>query len=132
MMCRRKDEYSYNFGYGRMYYLRYTIAKEIFKDKFDIYERWLKTNEKTPADELNNICEEFREVAGLATYEFLTQPDCEGKLTLKQVKEIYDKIKDSKADLSMCYSGDYTEERYTDFLDLCKVCIENHRGIEWF
>lgn len=129
-MVRGKEK-SYDFGYGKMYTLRYRIAREIFKDKFYIYEEWLKTNDYTPKEELSKICNSFREVAGLAAYDFLTQTDCGGKLTLKQVKEIYNKIKDSKEDLSMCYAGSYTEERKADFLRLCEECIQSHRGLWW-
>lgn len=130
--CRKKGAKAYDFGCGRFIGLRETIAKEILQDKFSVYEDWFRTTDETPYDVLDQTCEALWKAAGAAAYDFLTQSDCGGKLTLKQVKEIYAKIKDSKADLSMCYGAWYTEESKSDFLNLCKECIEAHRGLEWY
>ncbi len=127
-----KGALEYDFGYGRMFSLRETIAKEVLKDKFYVYTEWLKTNHKTPKDELSKICENLRKAVGLSVYSFLTQSDCDGKLTLKEVKDIYEKIKDSKANLSLCYGAWYDEESDKDFINLLEDCIEHKRGLKWF
>lgn len=132
MRCRKKGAEEYDFGCGRFIGLRRTVAKEILQDKFDIYEDWFITTEETSKDVLHQKCEALWTAAGAAAYDFFTQSDCGGKLTLKQVKEIYAKIKDSKEDFSMCYAAWYTEEHKSDFLNLCKECIEAHRGLEWY
>lgn len=130
--CCKKGAKEYDFGCGRFVRLRKAIAEEILQDKFDIYEDWFSTTEQTPKDVLHQKCKALRTAAGVAAYDFFTQPDESGKLTLKQVEEIYEKIKDSKADLSMCYGLYYAKEREADFLNLCKECIACRKGLEWY
>ena len=132
MRCRKKGAKGYDFGCGRFIGLRKTVAKEILHNEFSVYEDWSRTTDETPKVALHKRCAALWKAAGAAAYDFFTQSDCGGKLTLKQVKEIYAKIKDSKADLSMCYGAWYTEESKSDFLNLCKECIEAHRGLEWY
>ena len=132
MKARYKDAPEYDFGYGIFFNLRRTIAEEILKDKFYIYTEWLETNRKTPKDVLHKKCEALEKAVGLSVYLFLMQPDSDGKLTLKQVKDIYEKIKDSKANLSLCYEYWHSKERDKDFINLLEDCIEHKCGLKWY
>ena len=123
---------SYDGGYGTFYRLRNKFAKAIFNDElFKIYEEWLKTDEDTPNELLDEICKSLYS-ENPTLYNFITQSDGGGKLTPKECKELYLLIKDSQEDFSFCYDAYHKSEMKDDIKKLLYDCWKHHSNLVWF
>ena len=128
---------SFDMGYGGFYDFRTTICKiydaelgalyadHIFGDSEHEHERIRKINEVLSDERFNDEDEDL--------IDFFFASDCEGKISHKTCKKIYDLIKDVdfgndgfQYALMRHSDGDY--EALKRFL---KNCYSNHRKMRW-
>lgn len=86
-------EDTYDCGYLTFGNFRIQLAKTYNEELGELYEKWIK--ESLSDEELKRINEIIPH--GLAI--FLTHSDCDGKLTPKECRLIYEDIKDLKMDM---------------------------------
>lgn len=127
-----KDSKSYTTGAGLFAILRKNVAKAVLGDGYSLYTNWLETTEETPRELLHIHCKSLYDAAGDGVYNFLVQSDLKGKLTPKQVREVYERIKDSDYDYSLCYIFHRTPESKRDFINLLEACIAHRSGLKWY
>lgn len=126
-----KGSPEYSAGYTAFYDLRCRIAKAIMKDGYQIFEAWTKTTHKDSLDYVKMLNEAIYSY-GEAFYEFTTSSDCEGSISYKQCKELYEQLKDKDVDLSFCYYGFKTDESKNDIKNLLKDCYSHRARLIWF
>lgn len=113
----RKD--TYHGGYMRFANYRIKIAKSFNKKLGQIYEKqFLNMNYNFTKDEieqLNNLSNNNLDI-------FLWHSDCDGKLTPKECKLIYDELKNIDIQ-DLEYSNEYTMHEL--WLNMLKYCCKN-------
>lgn len=127
-----KGSPSYTTGCGLFAELRKNVAKAVLGDSIGIYTDWLSTDNDTPKEELHAHCKALYEAGGDALYNFVTQSDTGGKLTNIQCKKLYEKIKDSDLDFSLCYLFFHNDTTKKDFIKLLGLCVEHNCGLKWY
>ena len=123
-----KGALSLDGGCGTFYRLRHKVAKAVLGSDYCYYEQWIKTDDNTPKDQLHALCKAIYSRSE-ALWRFVSQNDCEGKLSYKDCGVLYEKIKDSSENFSFCYDAYYTDEQRQDFIKLLKGCY-SHRARE--
>ena len=116
----------FDMGYGGFLSLREFIGEELAGEA---YTTWAKTNDSTSKETLHIICKALHSILGDATYNFLTQTDCEGELTHRECKEMLDKIKP----LTNNYYYGYwkREHSFEDFKTLLQYCYSHRTKLVW-
>lgn len=120
----RKD--TYHCGYIRFNLYRKKVASAYNERLGELYEKTFK-DELQPEEikEWNNLCNNDLDI-------FLWHSDCDGKLTPKECKKIYDAMKDLKVEMQ---GHNYIEMNYYDmhqlWLNMLKHCYK-HRVNMWF
>ena len=127
-----KGSPSFTFGAGQFANLRQNVAKAILGDRISIYTEWLATDEQTPKDKLSRKCRALYDAIGDAAYNFVVQSDCEGKLTIKQTRELYEAIKNKPGNWSLRYLFYQKPENKNDFIELLRSCTENKSKLVWY
>lgn len=84
---------TYDCGYFSFFNFRKQLAKTFDENLGFLYEKWI--NEGLTEEE----CNQFTEICPDGLGIFLTHSDCDGKLSPKECRMIYDDIKDLKMDL---------------------------------
>lgn len=120
----RKD--TYHCGYIKFNLYRKKVASAYNERLGELYEKTFK-DELQPEEikEWNNLCNDDLDI-------FLWHSDCDGKLTPKECKKIYDAMKDLKVEMQ---GHNYIEMNYYDmhqlWLNMLKHCYK-HRVNMWF
>ena len=122
----KKCPIEFDMGYGSFLSLRKFIGEELAGQA---YLNWLKTDDSTPKDRLHRICELFHTFVGDATYNFLTQSDCDGELSYKECKEVLNNIKDLTNDDTYGYI--YCQHSFEDFKELLQYCYSHRTKLMW-
>ena len=127
-----KGDLSFSCGYGIFRNLRETVAKVMLKDKYNLYQEWLATNEYTSKEELHEKCWALYKVCGNKLYYFLTSSDIEGKGSIYLVRQLLFHLRHSDEDFSLCYGIEWNKERKRDFIDLLEYCDKLNCGFKWY
>jgi hypothetical protein len=120
----RKD--TYHCGYIKFNLYRNKVASAYNERLGELYKKTFK-DELQPEEikEWNNLCNDDLDI-------FLWHSDCDGKLTPKECKKIYDAMKDLKVEMQ---GHNYIEMNYYDmhqlWLNMLKHCYK-HRVNMWF
>lgn len=120
----RKD--TYHCGYIKFNLYRKKVASAYNERLGELYEKTFK-DELQPEEikEWNNLCNNDLDI-------FLWHSDCDGKLTPKECKKIYDAMKDLKVEMQ---GHNYIEMNCYDmhqlWLNMLKHCYK-HRVNMWF
>lgn len=120
----RKD--TYHCGYIKFNLYRKKVASAYNERLGELYKKTFK-DELQPEEikEWNNLCNDDLDI-------FLWHSDCDGKLTPKECKKIYDAMKDLKVEMQ---GHNYIEMNYYDmhqlWLNMLKHCYK-HRVNMWF
>ena len=120
----RKD--TYHCGYIKFNLYRKKVASAYNERLGELYKKTFK-DELQPEEikEWNNLCNDDLDI-------FLWHSDCDGKLTPKECKKIYDVMKDLKVEMQ---GHNYIEMNYYDmhqlWLNMLKHCYK-HRVNMWF
>lgn len=120
----RKD--TYHCGYIKFNLYRKKVASAYNERLGELYKKTFK-DELQPEEikEWNNLCNNDLDI-------FLWHSDCDGKLTPKECKKIYDAMKDLKVEMQ---GHNYIEMNYYDmhqlWLNMLKHCYK-HRVNMWF
>lgn len=120
----RKD--TYHCGYIRFNLYRKKVASAYNERLGELYEKTFK-DELQPEEikEWNNLCNNDLDI-------FLWHSDCDGKLTPKECKKIYNAMKDLKVEMQ---GHNYIEMNYYDmhqlWLNMLKHCYK-HRVNMYF
>lgn len=116
---------TYHGGYMRFANYRIEVAKVFNKTLGEIYEKpYLTPNYEFTDDEIeqwNNLCNDDLDI-------FLWHSDCDGKLTPKECKKIYDELKKIKVK-DLFYSNKWTMHQL--WLNMFKYCCK-HRVNMYF
>ena len=64
--------------------------------------------------------------------EFLFQPDCNGKLSYKVCRSLYNVIKDYDDDIIYGYSGQKNPAKFADFKAIVEDCYKHRRQLIWY
>lgn len=92
------DELIYDSGYSGFTHFRIALAKAYNKDFGDLYERWVLGYESITKSDVKKMNELANEDLDL----LLLHSDCDGKLTPKECKRIYNITKNLKCDYPQC------------------------------
>lgn len=120
----RKD--TYHCGYIKFNLYRKKVASAYNERLGELYKKTFK-DELQPEEikEWNNLCNDDLDI-------FLWHSDCDGKLTPKECKKIYDAMKDLKVEMQ---GHNYIEMNYYDmhqlWLNMLKHCYK-HRVNMYF
>lgn len=122
-------EETYHCGYLTFGVYRQEVAKAWNKEFGEIYEKPYKNLSYEYTDEdikrWNELCNDDLDI-------FLNHSDCDGKLTWKECKKIYDVMKNLEIDMQ---GHNYGTMNYYDmhkqWLNMFKFCYE-HRVTMWF
>lgn len=119
-------EDTYHCGYITFNLYRKKVASAYNERLGELYKKTFK-DELQPEEikEWNNLCNDDLDI-------FLWHSDCDGKLTPKECKKIYDVMKDLKVEMQ---GHNYIEMNYYDmhqlWLNMFKYCYK-HRVNMWF
>ena len=72
-----------------------------------------------------------RNIVSVEIANFCFQPDCDGRIRRKQVKQIYEKIKDYDDTICYGYSGRSDCAMFKDLKNIIQDCAENGGVVEW-
>ena len=95
------DEDIYDSGYSGFTHFRVAVAKAYNKEFGKLYEDWVwcsMTHNEFPKEDSDRI----NELANSDLNLLLLHSDCDGKLTPKECKRIYNVTKDLKCDYPQC------------------------------
>ena len=129
-------KFEISHGGAHFFQLRCTIAKKTNKE---IYQHYLELI-KAPMfrEERKAFFTEYnKKIAALdkkyeykfsSVLDFLYLPDCDGSLSIKQCKDLYELIKDDNSEREYGNFG----ETLSDFAELLKECIRHRRRLKWY
>lgn len=123
----RKCPISFDMGYGGFYDIRHFIGESLAGEA---YNYWTKTDDNTTKEILHIACQNLYDIVGEATYDFLTQTDCEGSLTHKECKELLDKIKPLHN--NNLYGYWRCQHSFEDFKTLLQYCYSHRTKLVWY
>lgn len=110
----RKD--TYHGGYIRFNIYRKEVANAYNKRLGELYEKIFKEDlQPEEIEEWNTLCNDDLDI-------FLWHSDCDGKLTPKECKLIYDELKNIDIQ-DLEYSNEYTMHEL--WLNMLKYCYKN-------
>lgn len=121
--------YSMDMGYGQFFNLRLAVAKYLDEKFAKLYrEFYRETGDNNRAvEELNRYIESnFKDDCIL---DFLLQPDCEGNVSSKTCKRIYEVIKNY--DNNYMYGYVYSNNTFTYFKNMIHDCAVKRRKLYW-
>lgn len=126
-----KSKLSLHGSYGGFARLRTKVAKcldeefgEHYKTLFDFPVNYEEFDKKA-----NEIAE--RKQLKESVLDFLFQPDCEGKITPKQCRDIYEIIKDDNEEICLTYFGDCDGNNWQTFKDMLQECYKKRWNLYW-
>lgn len=131
----KNSNYSFDMGYGSFFTLRKNIALAYNKTFGENYAALLYCHTEEAFKKNDDLAERIIKTQGLTDsdiIDFLYQSDCEGKISYKTCKKIYDLIKD--IDYSGCrivYASLSEGNDYEQFKAFLKECYRYHRNMYW-
>lgn len=96
------------------------LSGEARKDFFTAYDK-----------KIEELAEKYEGKFNLIL-DFLYEPDCDGKMSVKACKAIWDVIKDYDDDILYGYSGRPDCAKFKDFKIIVKDCITNKYPMKWY
>lgn len=124
------SDLSFDCSYSGFYRLRCAVCKLYNKDLFDLYASWYIDDKNV--QQINNLLSECDEDDQIL--DFLFQSDCDGSISYKACKEIYDLIKDiseEEAGIHNIRYGAYYQDDWEQFKQLLKECYSRRRKLRW-
>lgn len=131
------SKYSFDMGYGGFYHLRKNIALAYDKDFGKHYANLIYCHTLKEFEKHDRISEKIinrldPEEKDSDIFDFLYASDCEGKISYKTCKKIYDLIKDIDfGDKSFIYSSLSDGKDYEYFKSFLKECYTHKRQMRW-
>lgn len=132
-------KHSYDLGYGGFMMFRQkvaTLSHEEFGAHYEtLKEAMLLAGEDRFAfyDEYNVKTDKLieRNIVTIEIANFCYQADCEGSISRKQAKQIYEKIKDYDDDIPYGYEQKSHCTMFSDLKAMFKDCAEKGGRIKW-
>ena len=128
------SSYDFDMGYGGFFNLRKNIALALDKDFGENYallshcytEKQFEDNDRVAnlIIEQKNLDEDI--------VKFLYMSDCEGKISYKVCKKIYDLIKDVDFENKCFRYAAYSHNDYGEFKEFLKECFSKRRQMRWY
>lgn len=136
----RSKNKSIDMGYGGFYNLRKTVAKLAADDIGKHYEHLMDApysndERKSFFEDYDKKIEELSEIHNGemdSVLIFIYQSDCEGSLSIKDCRKIYEIIKDYDDDVLYGYWGRPDCAKFADFKAIVKDCIDNRCKLKWY
>lgn len=129
------EEDIYNSGYGGFTRFRIALAKAYNQEFGELYEKWIGTVlfsisrlYKMPKEEM----ERLKELANVDLYLLLLHSDCDGKLTPKECKRIYEVTKNLKCDYPQCNYITDTGKNQLEVFNRALLHCWKRRVCMWF
>lgn len=131
-----KPKYTFDMGYGGFRNLRTNIALAINKEFGKNYAAIVYCNSKESYEENDRIANELIKKYNLSKYDdildFLYSSDCDGKISYKTCKHIYDLIKDIDYEDQYFRYAIMAHNDYNEFKEFLIDCYSNHKNMIYF
>lgn len=121
--------YSFNTGYISFFWFRQKIASCIDKEFGEWYAKQVTNSNKEVVDKLDELIEANNFDDGLM--DFLFQSDCDGSVSYKTCKKIYDVIKDVDFKNEGFRYGTYRHNDWEEFKNFLLECYSHKRKMRW-
>lgn len=131
-----KNSIELSGGYGMLATIREEVAKA-WNEEFGKHYATLKycSNEedfKAFNEKALEICRNERlKDEDVDILDFLYQPDCDGQISYKTCKKIYDLIKDTDCKYCLRYAA-YSNNDWQDFKQLLLECYSHRSNLVWY
>ena len=133
----RNKNKSIDMGYGGFFNLRKNIAGIFSPDFKEFYEEWTKPSSKITDEEGNFKLMEFYNKGVFNDNDddilnFLFASDCDGKISAKTCKKLYNRIRDYDDNILYGYIGRPDCAKFSDFKEIVADCAKNHLVLSWY
>ena len=125
------EEDIYDSGYGGFTHFRIAVAKAYNEEFGKLYEDWVwcsMTHNEFPKEDSDRI----NELANSDLNLLLLHSDCDGKLTPKECKRIYNVTKDLKCDYPQCDYITNTDKNQLEVFNRALLHCWKRRVNMWF
>ena len=129
----KNSTYNFDMGCGSFFNLRKNIATILNNDFGEHYSKLIYCHSKQDFEEHDRIANELIEKHHLDEdiLNFLYMSDCEGKVSYRTCKKIYDLIKDVDFNNKVLRYVAYSHNDYEEFKLFLKECFSYRRNMIW-
>ena len=123
-------------GYGMLLTIREEVAKLYDKEFGEHYETLSKCFLKEHFDEFNKKANEILRDDRFKDedediVDFLFQSDCDGKISYKTCKKVYDILQESTNNCCLRYTA-YSKNDWEDLKELLLQCYKHRANLYWY
>ena len=130
-------KYEFDIGYGGFFRLRKNIALTLDQEFGELYGQLIYCH--TPSQFEDNdraiellinrkhLDEKYKDIL-----DFLYMSDCEGQISYKTCKQIYDLICHKNFDDKYFRYAAYAHNDYEEFKEFLKDCYSHHKNMKWY
>lgn len=129
--------YEFNMGYGGFFDLRRNIASAIDRELGELYSQLVQYKDQEDYYEKNRLVEEIIDTKNLETnysdiLDFLYMSDCDGQISHRTCKNIYDLIKDIDFEDQIFQYSSIAKNDYEEFKKFLLECYSKRRLMRWY
>ena len=130
------SKYEFNMGYGNFFILRKNIASALDGEFGKLYAQIIDCRTKSQREDNDraieliinrkNLDEKYKDIL-----DFLYMSDCDGKISHKTCKQIYEIIKDIDFENQIFQYSSIAKNDYEEFKKFLLECYSKRRLMQW-